>query len=104
MNRSLSIVILCLTILYGAPARGDDLAKGGRACCDTLHGCLPPRIPECPDDYCRKPTPCLVGLACWTCDDYCRKPLPSFCWPMRNLSCVTSYFQGNDRKTLMTKK
>ena len=110
MNRSLPIVILCLTILYSAPARGDELVKAGQACCDTPHGCLPPRIPGCLDDYCRKPTPCMVGLSCWTCDDYCRKPipcilslsgcascddycrkpLPSFCWPMLNLSCVST--------------
>jgi hypothetical protein len=85
MNRSLPIVILCLAILYSAPARGDDLVKAGQACCDTPHGCLPPRIPGCPDDY-------------------CRKPLPSFCWPMLNLSCVSSYFKGDDGKRSMTKR
>lgn len=31
----------------------------------------------CPDDYCRKPPPCLSPEFCPKgCDDYCRKPPP----------------------------
>jgi hypothetical protein len=30
-----------------------------------------------PDDYCRKPIPCLVPVSrCGGPDDYCRKPIP----------------------------
>ncbi len=42
--------------------------------------CPPPNC--CPDDYCRKPMPCVPCPPPNCCpDDYCRKPLPNFCWP-----------------------
>ena len=35
----------------------------------------------CPDDYCRKSFPCLCRPVGWCPDDYCGKPMPSLCWP-----------------------
>ncbi|MCE5267065.1 MAG: hypothetical protein LLG00_04190 [Planctomycetaceae bacterium] len=61
----------------------------------------------CPDDYCRKPFPCIpcgplpttadcycrkpmpcIPCCCIPCcpDDYCRKPFPTFCWKV-NKEC-----------------
>ena len=57
---------------------------------------------SCPNDYCRKPAPCVpcpvqTKCACYCrkpapcppcccplccCDCYCRKPLPQCCWPV----------------------
>ena len=42
--------------------------------------CPPPSC--CPDDYCRKPMPCVPCPPPSCCpDDYCRKPMPCLCWP-----------------------
>jgi hypothetical protein len=35
-----------------------------------------PSVGCCPDDYCRKPLPCVPVVRCGGPDDYCRKPLP----------------------------
>ena len=45
----------------------------------------------CPDDYCRKPLPCVpCGPLRWLCDDYCRKSLP--CVPCQCLGvCPDDY-------------
>jgi hypothetical protein len=43
-----------------------------------------------PDDYCRKPFPCLIPVQyCGTHDDYCRKPWPCLLCPPTSpfLSC-----------------
>ena len=52
----------------------------------------------CPDDYCRKPLPCVECVPnCGCCDDYCRKPLPGvcpvpcgflYCYDAKPLPCV----------------
>jgi hypothetical protein len=34
-----------------------------------------------PDDYCRKPLPCVPVIRCGGPDDYCRKPLPCLLCP-----------------------
>ena len=47
-----------------------------RACC-------------CPDDYCRKPLPCVPPNAKGCVDDYCGKPLP--CVPPNRQGCVDDY-------------
>ena len=40
--------------------------------------CAPvcPSVGCCPDDYCRKPIPCVPPVQCGGPDDYCRKPIP----------------------------
>ena len=40
----------------------------------------------CPDDYCRKPAPCICEQNCYTCDDYCPKGAPCPC-PVRTFCC-----------------
>ena len=92
----LSIVCVCLSLLGSSMTRGADPAA-----CGSKSGC-PPCIITCPDDYCRKPLPCIPCppcratcddycrkpmprvpclTRCGTCDDYCRKPFPRLCWP-----------------------
>ena len=114
MKQCLPYVVICLAILCNSASRGADLAKVVRACRDKPHCCLSPRVPGCPDDYCRNPLPCIPGLSscrtcddycrkpipcipclccCALCDDYCRKPLPCFYWPIMHLSCVSSNSQ-----------
>jgi hypothetical protein len=46
--------------------------------------CIPCPVPTgCVDDYCCKPLPCIPCPVPTGCvDDYCRKPLPHFCWPV----------------------
>jgi hypothetical protein len=45
--------------------------------------CVPcPPCGSCCNDYCRKPMPCVpCPQGCWCPDDYCRKPMPCLCWP-----------------------
>ncbi len=52
--------------------------------CRKPFPCLPClRLPGLPDDYCRKPFPCIPGLGPGRCaDDYCRKPVPDPCGPV----------------------
>jgi hypothetical protein len=64
------------------------LAWGGRSMAQSPHArptswlnCFStkvcPSIGCCPDDYCRKPMPCLYDvLPGCNGDDYCRKPMP----------------------------
>ena len=54
----------------------DDYCRKPLPClpCVPLQGCC--------NDYCPKPPPCVGGLCLPCCgDDYCRKPLPQFCCP-----------------------
>jgi hypothetical protein len=70
MHRGAPAIALLVVLLLGGPAaRGDFL--------DWIRGrCGLPRC-GCPDDYCRKPCPHIVGLAPYCgADDYCRKPCP----------------------------
>ncbi|QDU96685.1 hypothetical protein [Lignipirellula cremea] len=47
---------------------------GGKfGCVDCLPRCC---LAGCPDNYCRKPLPCVGEPLCTTCDDYRCKPLP----------------------------
>jgi hypothetical protein len=55
-------------------------------CCVDSCGATRP-LGGCPDDYCRKPMPCVRRLPCGQCDDYCPKPLPRIC----TLPCGESY-------------
>lgn len=52
--------------------------------CRKPFPCLPcPSLRGCCDDYCRKPMPCVpCEFPRGCCDDYCRKPLPKLCWPV----------------------
>jgi hypothetical protein len=46
--------------------------------------CIPcVRLQGCCDDYCPKPEPCAPRFCTPRCpDDYCPKPLPQLCWPV----------------------
>jgi hypothetical protein len=50
----------------------------------------PPSCYNCPDDYCRKPMPCIPCFikSCMP-DDYCPKPIP--CVPCMPKGCVDDY-------------
>ena len=40
-----------------------------------------PKLCGTKDDYCRPPMPCIPCNCMTRCaDDYCRKPYPTFCW------------------------
>lgn len=105
LTRSASFLALLLLLSLG------QIASAGEACDKPLGGTLQctrcavlPCV--CPDDYCRKPMPCIPcpapcgcvddycpkPMPCIPCpvpcvcpDDYCRKPLPNFCWPVNSL-------------------
>jgi hypothetical protein len=59
----------------------DDYCKKPLPCvsCDWRGTC---------DDYCKKPLPCVSCDWCGTCDDYCRKPAP-----IRIPTCLPPWFQ-----------
>ncbi len=64
----------------------DDYVRKPAPCIGAVPSC-------CPDTYCRKPClalPCPTKCCCP--DDYCPKPLPSLCQPMSNAwyKCVVS--------------
>lgn len=41
-----------------------------------------PQLPSTCDNYCRKPLPCIQVPCLPGCpDDYCRRPFPQLCWP-----------------------
>jgi len=107
--------IACSAMCLG----GESAAKSKHSqSCGRGPCCCPPPIACCPDDYCRKPWPCIPCLSecwecdnycrkpfpcipclsgCFTCDDYCRKPFPDFCWPQSpNLKCVSSCERCDD--------
>jgi hypothetical protein len=57
----------------------DDYCRKPLPCIPCLRLCC------VPDDYCPKPLPCVPCLSLGCCpDDYCPKPLPSVCWPVVN--------------------
>lgn len=113
MSRTLlaiSFTLACISCLSRSTAWAED-GKPAFPRVAPLLGSQP-FCCACPDDYCRKPMPCLPGFChcgscdnycrkpmpclpcfqeCWTCDDYCRKPMPSLCWPAPcNTVCVNS--------------
>jgi len=49
--------------------------------------CCEEPLPSGPDDYCRKPIPCLPCLPGGCCDDYCRKPIPCVTCPPPGVHC-----------------
>ena len=57
---------------------------------------LPAADHLCPDDYCRKPFPCIPCLRpCCECDDYCRKPMPCVrCLPRCGRAMTTAASLG----------
>jgi hypothetical protein len=83
MRLCLPAAVWLAAVLMFAPAEGQTLQSqnaeprqsatlqkapdclGSGACC-----CW------CPNDYLRKPLPCIPGPACGGPNDYCRKPLP----------------------------
>jgi hypothetical protein len=84
--------VLAQTAIAGCDGQGH---KCTRPCNSALMLCCPndycrkpmPCVPcpqpgRCPDDYCRKPMPCVPCPQASRCpDDYCRKPMPCLCWP-----------------------
>jgi hypothetical protein len=82
--------------LHHAPGDG-DCSAGLRVCpddfCRKPHPCIRHLAPWCGvDDYCRKPFPCIWCLAPWCgLDDYCRKPCPNLCRPL----CTDYYTCGH---------
>jgi hypothetical protein len=53
----------------------DDYCRKPMPCVPCPRGC-------CPDTYCPKPIPSVpCPNACWYPDDYCRKPIPCLSWP-----------------------
>jgi hypothetical protein len=80
MTRSNWLFAAALIVWLGGQAavRGADapLYSASRQAVTTSGPCC------CPDDYCRKPLPCVpCGPLQWLCDDYCRKPLPCVACP-----------------------
>ena len=79
-----------------APPSGSAYGSALMLCCPDDFCRKPvPCVPcalmtDCCDDYRCKPLPCLIKLPpCCCAEDYCRKPLPSLCWPRLSgpLSC-----------------
>jgi hypothetical protein len=100
-------------VIFAALSCTTSIVGAGEGCLSQM---FPPSGPYrssalmlcCPDNYCRKPCPCVAHpqgwcpddyrckpLPCpchpigWYPDDYCRKPMPSLCWPplRANVSC-----------------
>ena len=110
MKICLPLFAVCFVLLCVPSAPCEEQASSLR--CLVRRCCCPPRITGCPDDYCRKPLPCVQCLPqcgtcdnycrkpmpcvqclpqCGTCDNYCRKPLPCLCWPPSpGLRCVST--------------
>jgi hypothetical protein len=94
-----TLAIAALVVVFAAQAalagEGCLRCKGADPCRAGLMLCCPddycrkpmPCVPcpcntWCPDDYCRKPMPCVPCLnTTWCADDYCRKPMPCVCYP-----------------------
>lgn len=102
MRRTILILMAGLLWVGGAAARGEEPCSRPLACemqcaramavpcccpddyCRKPLPCVPCECrPGCCDDYCRKPLPC-VPRECYRncCDDYCPKPWPKLCWPV----------------------
>ena len=85
MPRSISLAAI-LTLWLGAASLAGEPADTARPCpgCAAAPCC-------CPDDYCRKPFPCIPCPPARGCvDDYCKKPSPCIpCPPARG--CVDDY-------------
>lgn len=79
LSLSMALAAVLVLALHGSLLAGEPCSVMGRAlhfnkgpCCCWPRPCL------CPDDYCRKPLPCLrLPCIARTCDDYHCKPLPS---------------------------
>jgi hypothetical protein len=73
----------CLRCKCVDPCRGSLMLCCPDDYCRKPMPCVPCPPPCCcPDDYCRKPMPCVPCLPPNCCpDDYCRKPMPCLCWP-----------------------
>jgi hypothetical protein len=89
MRRSTILAaVLALTCLGSTALAGDASEKraesAGRADCCA-------KAPCCPDNYCKKPLPCIpCPKWCGTPDSYCKKPLP--CVPCRGwCGCPDNY-------------
>src|SRR5262245_57213977 len=79
----MACLILCLALAPAARA-------GDKGCLAHLWDIFCPgrlKLPLCcPDDYCRKPEPCVPPPYCpHGCDDYCEKPKP--CLPLEYKPC-----------------
>lgn len=78
-----------VALIVAATARA-TLAGDGCQRCRCADPCRAGLMLCCPDDYCRKPMPCVpCPSPCCSCDDYCRKPMPCVCYPALpvNYSC-----------------
>jgi len=76
IRRGLTTFMLTLACIGAALA--EDAPLRCRSCpnCCT-HTTVCPSLGGCPDDYCRKPFPNIIGASrCGGPDDYCRKPAP----------------------------
>ncbi len=78
-------LMFLLTMLFPAAA-----AAGEPATKMALPECV--RCLVCPDDYHRKPWPCLPHAICGgLCDHYCKKPLPHLPCPVPGVHCDDYY-------------
>jgi hypothetical protein len=89
MHRSTNLAaVLALTCLGAHVLAEDAFEKRGEGarhadCCATA--------PCCPDNYCKKPLPCIpCPNWCGTADNYCKKPLPCVPCPDR-CGCPDNY-------------
>ena len=79
MNAKYWFAILMITGA-AATAHAEPLLFSGRLTSATC----PPSCYNCPDDYCRKPQPCIRPMCgCFLGDDYCRKPVPCAACPVK---------------------
>src|SRR5688572_2174095 len=72
MLRSLLVACIAVFVLTEMAAAGESFRFHpycGKPAYLFLPGC-------CPDNYCKKPLPCVYCDWCGRCDDYCKKPLP----------------------------
>jgi hypothetical protein len=65
--------------LWGQPVSAQPVQLGPPCCSNGDLTC--PLLRGCPDDYCRKPYPCVWQMHWCGPDDYCRKPFPCI-WQM----------------------
>jgi hypothetical protein len=69
---------------------GEGIGKGGTQLSPA--GCKPVcQIAGCPDDYCRKPSPCMCAPNCFLPDEYCHKPC--LLLPCPTKSCCPDDYQ-----------
>lgn len=88
MRCSVTLAAILISVCHFSWAgAGDASAQRGEAarhanCCATS--------PCCPDDYCKKPMPCITRPTWCGTDDYCKKPMPCIASP-QSCGCVDDY-------------